>query len=83
MGSIEFIHRKIVEIRDKGCAVLLVSADLNEILELADSIIVMHQGGIAAYFSSTKDLDEEELGYYMLGVKKQSEEEIRRACREE
>lgn len=83
VGSIEFIHRKIVEIRDKGCAVLLVSADLNEILELADGIIVMHQGGIAAYFSSTKDLDEEELGYYMLGVKKQSEEEIRRACREE
>ena len=83
VGSIEFIHKKIVEIRDQGCAVLLVSADLNEILELADSIIVMHQGEIAAYFPSTKALDEEELGYYMLGVKKQSEQEIRRACCEE
>ena len=80
VGSIEFIHKKIVEIRDKGCAVLLVSADLNEILELADSIIVMHQGAIAAYFPSTSDLSEEELGYYMLGVKKQTEQEIRRAC---
>lgn len=79
VGAIEFIHRKIVEIRDKGCAVLLVSADLNEILELADSIIVMCQGKMSGYFPSTKELSEEELGYYMLGVKQQSEEELRRA----
>ena len=78
VGSIEFIHRKIVEIRDRGCAVLLVSADLNEVLELADSIIVMHQGEISAYFPSTKELSEEELGFYMLGVKKQTKQEIGR-----
>lgn len=83
VGAIEFIHRKIVEIRDKGCAVLLVSADLNEVLELADSIIVMCQGKISGYFPSAKELSEEELGYYMLGVKKQSEEELRRAYCEE
>lgn len=76
VGAIEFIHKKIVDIRDKGCAVLLISADLNEVLELADSIIVMCQGSISAYFPDTKDLSEEELGYYMLGVKKQSEEEV-------
>ena len=80
VGAIEFIHKKIVEIRDEGCAVLLVSADLNEILELADSILVMHQGKVAGYFPKARELSEEELGYYMLGVKQQSEEEIRRAC---
>lgn len=83
VGAIEFIHKKIVEIRDEGCAVLLVSADLNEILELADSILVMYQGKVAGYFPEAKKLSEEELGYYMLGVKQQSEDEIRRACFEE
>ena len=80
VGAIEFIHKKIVEIRDDGCAVLLVSADLNEILELADSILVMYQGKVAGYFPKASELSEEELGYYMLGVKQQSAEEIRRAC---
>lgn len=76
VGAIESIHKKIIDARDEDCAVLLVSADLNEILELADSIIVMCQGEISAYFSDTKDLSEEELGYYMLGVKTQSDEEV-------
>lgn len=76
VGAIEFIHRKIVEIRDKGCAVLLVSADLNEILELSDSILVMCQGEISGYFPSARELTEEELGYYMLGVKKQAKDEV-------
>lgn len=83
VGAIEFIHKKIVEIRDRGCAVLLVSADLNEILELSDSIIVMCQGKISGYFPQAKEMTEEELGYYMLGVKQQSEEDLRRACCEE
>lgn len=83
VGAIEFIHKKIVEIRDRGCAVLLVSADLNEILELSDSIIVMCQGKISGYFPQAKEMTEEELGYYMLGVKHQSEEDLRRACCEE
>lgn len=83
VGAIEFIHSKIVEIRDQGCAVLLVSADLNEVLELSDSILVMCQGKISGYFPFAKDVSEEELGYYMLGVKKQSEEELRRAYSEE
>ncbi|MCI9439737.1 MAG: ABC transporter ATP-binding protein [Ruminococcus sp.] len=83
VGAIEFIHRKIVEIRDQGCAVLLVSADLNEVLELSDSILVMCQGKISGYFPFAKKVSEEELGYYMLGVKKQPEEELRRAYSEE
>lgn len=76
-GASELIRRKIVEFRDRGAAVLLISADLNEVLELSDSAIVMHNGKINAYFKETSSLTEEELGYYMLGVKSQTEEEVR------
>lgn len=76
VGAIEFIHKKIIEKRDEGLSVLLVSADLNEILELSDSVIVMNQGEISGYFEDAKSLTEEELGYYMLGVKRQTDEEI-------
>lgn len=79
VGATEFIHKKLVQIRDQGAAVLLVSADLNEVIELSDSLIVMYGGEIVAYFEDTKKISEEELGYYMLGIKKQSETEIRRA----
>lgn len=75
-GASEIMRRKIVELRDKGAAVLLISADLNEILELSDSAIVMHSGKINAYFENTETLTEEELGYYMLGLKSQSIEEV-------
>jgi simple sugar transport system ATP-binding protein len=75
-GASELIRRKIVEFRDRGAAVLLISADLNEVPELSDSAIVMHNGKINAYFKDTSALTEEELGYYMLGVKRQSEEEV-------
>lgn len=77
-GASELIRKKIVALRDNGAAVLLVSADLNEILELSDSCIVMYNGKISAYFENTSDLTEEELGYYMLGVKKQDESEVKK-----
>ena len=80
-GASELIRTKLVELRDRGVAVLLISADLNEILELSDSCIVMYNGKINAYFKDTTNLTEEELGYYMLGVKKQSEEEVRALLR--
>lgn len=75
-GAAEIIRRKIVELRDQGVAILLISADLNEILELSDSALVMHSGKINAYFKDTKDLTEEELGYYMLGIKSMTAEEV-------
>ncbi len=70
VGANEFIWKKIIELRDKGQAVILVSADLNEILELSDSILVMHKGEVAGYFENANDVDEKELGLYMLGIKK-------------
>ena len=47
IGAIEFIHRKIVALRDSGCAVLLVSAELEEVTALADRLLVLHNGRIA------------------------------------
>lgn len=76
VGATEFIRKRLVELRDEGSAVLLISADLNEVMELSDSLIVMYGGEIVAYFEDTSTLTEEELGLYMLGVKKQTPEEI-------
>ncbi len=83
VGAIKLIHEKLIEIRQEGAGVLLISADLNEILELSDSIIVFASGEVTAYFEDASKISEEELGLYMLGVRKQSEEEIRRACHED
>ena len=80
VGATEFIRRKLVELSRSGIAVLLVSADLNEVMELSDSLIVMHNGQIAAYFDDTAGLTDEIMGEYMLGLKQQSDQEIRRAC---
>ena len=76
IGATKFIHRKLVELRDSGAAILLISADLNEVFELADSAIVMYEGEIGAYLPDMKQIDEFELGQYMLGIKKQTPEEI-------
>ena len=65
-----------------GTAVLLVSADLNEVMELSDSLIVLYGGKIAAYFEDTSQLNDEMMGEYMLGLKRQSDEEIGRVCHE-
>ena len=62
--------------RDEGKAVLLVSADLAEVLSLADRIAVMYKGQIVGIFANTPELTEEELGLYMLGVKTQTPEEL-------
>ena len=80
VGATEFIRKKLVELSRSGIAVLLVSADLNEVMELSDSLIVMYGGKIAAYFDDTSKLNDELMGEYMLGLKTQTEEEIRRVC---
>lgn len=80
VGATEFIRKKLVELSRSGVAVLLVSADLNEVMELSDSLMVMHNGSIAAYFDDTSGLTDEMMGEYMLGLKEQSEAEVRRVC---
>lgn len=83
VGSVEFIHKQIVKKRDEGSAILLISADLGEVISLSDSLIVMHNGKISAYFPSTAELSEEDVGAYMLGLEPQSEEMVRKAYHEE
>ena len=82
VGATEFIRKKLVELSRSGIAVLLISADLNEVMELSDSLIIMCGGHIAAYFEDTSDLSDEMMGKYMLGVEQQKPEEIRRVCHE-
>ena len=67
IGSIEFIHRRIVQARDQGTAVLLVSAELDEVTALADRIAVVYRGRIAA-LRPTDELSREELGLLMAGA---------------
>lgn len=71
IGASEFVRRQLVEERNKGTAVLLVSADLAEVMSLADRIAVMYKGRIVGVFENIPDLTEEELGLYMLGIKTQ------------
>ena len=65
VGSIEFVHRRIVEQRDHGVAVLIVSAELDEIYALADRIAVMYEGRITGFRPPT--VPAEELGRLMAG----------------
>ncbi len=76
IGSAEFVHHKLIELRNQGAGVLLVSADLNEVVDLSDRIIVMFEGKIVGYFPDARNVNQDDLGMYMLGVKRQSEEEI-------
>ena len=76
VGAIEFISKKIVDMRSRKKAILLVSADLSEILSLSDTILVMHEGRIVGHISDVKNTSENELGLYMLGVKEDSKEQI-------
>jgi general nucleoside transport system ATP-binding protein len=66
VGSIEFVHRRIVEQRDRGVAVLIVSAELDEIYALADRIAVMYEGRITGFRPPT--VPTEELGRLMAGA---------------
>lgn len=76
IGAIEFIHQQLVNRRTDGLAILLVSADLQEVMKLSDRIMVMYNGEIVAMFPNTPDLTEEKLGVYMLGGTRQTPAEM-------
>ena len=65
VGAIEFVHRRLIEERDEGRAILLVSLELEEILSLSDRILVIYEGEIVGEFPPTAT--EEELGIAMTG----------------
>ncbi len=66
IGAIEFIHQQIVAARDSGLPVLLVSADLNEVMSLSDRIIVMYEGRVMGELSQ-EEANPEKLGLMMAG----------------
>ena len=67
IGAIEFIHRRLIEMRDAGKAILLVSAELEEILALADRIAVMHEGRIVGEMTAA-EADRQKIGLLMAGI---------------
>ncbi|ADL42877.1 ABC transporter related [Caldicellulosiruptor obsidiansis OB47] len=69
VGAIEYIHRKLIELRDSGKAILLVSLELDEILNLSDRIAVMYSGEIMDIIDS-KNATREQIGLLMIGKKK-------------
>src|ERR671930_213946 len=69
VGAIEFVHRRLVEARDSGKGVLLVSLELDEVLSLADRILVIYEGRIVQEYPP--DVTEEELGIAMTGGRRE------------
>jgi len=80
IGSIEFVHRRIVEARDSGAAVLLVSAELEEVMTLSDRIAVLYEGNIVGEIAA-QNATEQGLGLWMAGITEETpmqEKEVER-----
>ena len=69
VGAIEYIHKQIVAQRDAGKGVLLVSLELEEVMDVSDRILVMYEGEIVGELNP-KTATEDELGLYMAGAKR-------------
>ena len=74
IGAIEFIHRQLLALRDAGCAILLVSVELDEVMALSDRILVMFQGRIVGEVAGDQ-ADERTLGLMMANAHGQSAED--------
>ncbi|WP_257003867.1 ABC transporter ATP-binding protein [Streptomyces sp. SA15] len=68
IGAMRFMYERLVAARDAGAAVLLISADLTELLALSDRLLVLKDGRLVARFDDTQGLTEKRVGLYMLGV---------------
>ena len=75
VGAIEYIHKQIIAQRDAGKAVLLVSLELDEVMNLSDRILVMYEGEIVGEFDP-KTTDVQTLGLYMAGAKRMNDKEV-------
>jgi simple sugar transport system ATP-binding protein len=71
VGAIEYIHKQLVAARDNGKAVLLISLELDEVMNVSDRILVMYEGEIVGEFDPKKTTVQE-LGLFMAGAKRQS-----------
>lgn len=76
IGATEFIRKRLVELRSQGTGILLFSADLAEIMQISDRILVFYGGKIVAHIPCVDEIDENILGEYMLNLRHQTDEEI-------
>ena len=72
IGAMDFIHQQIMQKRNAGCAILLVSADLDELLRLSDRLLAIYEGRITGEFQAG-DIDKREISYYMTGGRKEEQ----------
>ena len=74
IGATEFIHESIIEKRNQGCAVLLISADLDELFRLSDQLYTLYEGEITGRFPAGT-ITQEEISYYMTGGRQEKQQE--------
>ena len=74
IGAIEFLHARLLAERDAGMAILLISADLREVLHLSDRLGVLYEGQFTGVFDDVGALTESEVGEFMLGARRQEAE---------
>ena len=75
IGAMEYIHSQLIELRDQGAAILLISADLDEVRTLSDRLLVIYEGEIVSE-SMPGELDEVEMGLLMTGGHTMVEKEV-------
>lgn len=75
VGSASLIHKHLLQLRNDGRAVLMISADLGEALAVCDKLLVLYSGEIVAELTDVQNITESEVGLYMLGLKKQERNE--------
>lgn len=79
LGAAEIIHKKLLALKEHRTAILLVSADITEAIRISDELMVFYEGEIVAFLKEPSNYTEEEIGEYMLGVKRQTPQEIKEA----
>jgi simple sugar transport system ATP-binding protein len=72
IASSQFVYEKMLELRERGAGVLLISSNLDEILGLADTILVLYRGRVVGRLENTDTLSKEIIGEYMLGLRDDS-----------
>lgn len=77
VGAIEYVHKKLIEARDQGAAVLIVSLELDEVMDISDRILVMFEGKIVKETTPGK-ITMEEIGLYMAGSNKEEKKNAKR-----
>ena len=75
VGAAEFVHQRLMEARDKGVAILLISKDLQELMSISDRLAVIYNGSIVGIIDDPRSTDAETLGLMMAGVRQGSQKD--------